>query len=82
MTDAYMGTDSMTRRVESVIDCISLSGKLASLVHFGNPLAVKRLRPVDRVILGYNAPDAQRYAFEVLSGKIEPKGKNPFPKFF
>ncbi len=81
-TAPYMGTDSMTRRVESVIDCINISGKLSALVHFGSPLAVKRLHPIDRVILGYNAPDAQRYAFEVLSGKIEAKGKNPFPNLY
>lgn len=74
----YMGSDSLTRRIETVINALSLPGKLKALVHFGNPLAVRYLWPIPRTIFGYNAPASQEYAFEVLSGKYPAKGKNPY----
>ena len=79
-TGAYMGTDCLTRRAESVINALALSGKLSTVVHFGNPLALENIYHVPRRIFGYLAPEAQIYAFDVLCGKIEAKGKNPFPK--
>ncbi len=78
-TGAYLGTDGLTRRVESVIEALSIPKKLSALVHFGNPLATRPLSALPRVIYGYTAPAAQRYAFEVLAGRIEARGKNPFP---
>ena len=74
----YMGSDSLTRRIETVINALSLPGKLKALVHFGNPLAVRYLWPISRMIFGYNAPASQKYAFEVLAGKYPAKGKNPY----
>ena len=78
ITSAYLGTDCMTRRTEALINALSTSGKVKALVHFGNPYAVLPVDHLPRVILGYTAPKSQDYAFEVLSGKIEAKGKLPF----
>ena len=79
-TNAYTGTDGLTRRIEAVITCLSLSGKVEAIVHFGNPLALANIPKLPRRIFGYMAPQSQQYAFEVLAGKIEAKGKNPFPR--
>ena len=81
-TGAYLGTDGLTRRVESVIEALAIPKKLSALVHFGNPLAVARFADLPRRVLGYTAPAAQRYAFEALAGKIPACGKNPFPRLF
>lgn len=78
ITSAYLGTDCMTRRTEALINALSLSGKVKALVHFGNPYAVLPINHLPRVILGYTAPKSHDYAIEVLSGKIEAKGKLPF----
>lgn len=77
-TSAYLGTDCMTRRTEALINALNTSGKVKALVHFGNPYAVKPINHIPRVLLGYTAPESQGYAIEVLSGKIEAKGKLPF----
>ena len=77
-TSAYLGTDCLTRRTEALINALNTSGKVKALVHFGNPYAVKPINHIPRVLLGYNAPESQNYAFEVLSGKIDAKGKLPF----
>lgn len=77
-TLAYLGTDCLTRRVESVIDCINLSDKLAAVVHFGNPFALQHLLHVPRKIFGYDMPESQPCTIDVLAGKLPAKGKLPF----
>lgn len=77
-TQAYLGTDCLTRRTEALIDCVNLNGKLAAVVHFGNPFALQPLAHVPRKIFGYTMTAAQPYAIEVLSGKIKAKGTLPF----
>lgn len=81
-TGAYVGTDCLTRRMEALIEAVDISGKLEALVHFGNPLALNTVRKPDRVILGYNAPDSQKYAIMALAGEIEAKGKNPYARLY
>ena len=77
-TGAYLGTDGLTRRVESVINALVHSGKLETVVHFGNPYALKTVEHIPRKIFGYMIPDSQEYALDVLAGKMEAKGKLPF----
>ena len=77
-TRPYLGTDCLTRRTESVINALTLSGKVSAVVHFGNPRAMKELNHTPRKIFGYMMPQSQEYAIEVLSGKIPAKGTLPF----
>ena len=81
-TAPYMGTDCLTRRMEALIDALSMPGKLQTLVHFGNPLATKTLKPIPRKIFGYSATASQAHAFEVLAGKYPAKGKNPYARLY
>ena len=77
-TGAYLGTDGLTRRVESVINALAHSGKLETVVHFGNPYALKTVEHIPRKIFGYMIPESQEYALDVLAGKLEARGKLPF----
>ncbi|MBR5868890.1 MAG: hypothetical protein IKZ21_05540 [Clostridia bacterium] len=77
-TAPYLGTDCLTRRTESVINALAISGKLKAVVHFGNPYALKTLYHVPRKIFGYMIPDSQKFAMDVLAGKLEAKGTLPF----
>lgn len=77
-TEAYLGTDSLTRRTESVLNALIHSGKVSAIVHFGNPFALKNLFPTRRKIFGYHIPESQVYAIDVLKGNIEAKGTLPF----
>ncbi len=82
---AYQGTNCLTRRMESVITSLAIPKKICAIVHFGNPLALSNIDRIDNIprkIFGYCAPQSQKYAFDVLSGKIEAKGKIPFPDLF
>ena len=77
-TSAYLGTDGLTRRTESVINALAHSEKISAVVHFGNPYALKYLLPVPRKIYGFMVPDAQLYAIDILKGTIEAKGTMPY----
>jgi beta-glucosidase-like glycosyl hydrolase len=77
-TVAYLGTDCMTRRAESVINSLALAGKLAAIVHFGNPFALEPLYHIPRKIFGYTMPDSQLYAIDVLKGNCAANGNLPF----
>ena len=81
-TAAYMGTDGLTRRTESVINALAHSQKLAAIVHFGNPFALSGLDHIPRKLFGYMIPESQKFAIDVLAGKIEAKGKLPFKVHF
>ena len=77
----YLGSDCMTRRMESVITALAMPKKLSALVHFGNPLAIENIEALEnipRIIYGYKSPNSQVYAFDVLAGKIEAKGTMPY----
>ena len=77
----YLGSDCMTRRMESVITALALPKKICALVHFGNPLALELIEGIEnvpRILYGYKSPNSQIYAFDVLAGKIEAKGTMPY----
>ena len=76
-TQAYLGTDGMTRRAEVVINCINMAGKLEGVVHFGNPFALEPLMHVKRKLFGYNMPGAQECAIDALAGKQDAPGSLP-----
>ena len=77
-TNCYLGTDCMTRRIEALINCLIHSEKVSAVVHFGNPFALVPLLHVKRKLFGYKVTESQKYAIEVLSGKLEAKGKLPY----
>ena len=77
-TEAYLGTDCLTRRTEAVLNALIHSGKVEAVVHFGNPYALKNLLPVKRKIFGYQIQQSQEYAIDVLKGTLKAKGKLPY----
>ena len=82
VTQPYLGTDGLTRRTEAVINCLAQSGKVSTVVHFGNPYALQTLTHIPRKIFGYTIPDSQLHAIDVLAGKLEAKGTLPFHVMF
>ncbi len=77
-TAAYLGTDSLTRRTEAVANSLINSKKVSTVLHFGNPYALKNLFHVKRVLFGYHIPESQQHAIDVLKGTVKAKGTLPF----
>ena len=78
----YQGSDALTRRFESVINCLVHSGKTDTVVHFGNPFAVNNLMHIKRKLFGFKIKESQKHCIEALAGKFEPTGKMPFKAEF
>ena len=74
----YLGVDELTKRTESIMNALLHSNKLSTVVHFGNPFALKNVLHIPRKVFGYMIPDSQEYAIDVLKGNIEAKGKLPY----
>lgn len=77
-TRPFLGTDCLTRRVESVINALIHSKKVSAVLHFGNPFALQPIRHVSRRLFGYMMPQSQLHAIEVLAGKLPARGKLPY----
>jgi len=77
-TRPYLGTDTLTRRVEAVINALITSGKVSAVLHFGNPFAMRNIDHVPRRLFGYIMPQSQLHAIEVLAGKLPANGKLPY----
>ena len=72
---AYMGPEHFTHRVVSLVDAMQHTGRIGTLVHFGNPKVVEELAHIPRRIFAGRAEGSTYAAFEVLAGEREAKGK-------
>jgi hypothetical protein len=55
-----------------------MADRLSTIVHFGNPFALKPLKHVSRKLFGYMMPQSQLHAIEVLAGKLPAPGTLPY----
>ncbi len=65
---AYVGREHITRRAETLIEAVSINGKLSTLVHFGNPTILGNLPHIGRVIFGGVSEKGVEASIEVLAG--------------
>lgn len=77
-TTSYLGTDCLTKRTEVVLNCLIHSQKVSTIVHFGNPHALKTISHVPRRLFGYMMTDTQVHIVDVLKGTLEAKGVLPY----
>ncbi len=73
-TMAYVGPDCLTSRILAVMDALILSGKLTTVVHFGNPAVLEPLNHVPRVLIGILADENVESAINVLAGDYPANG--------
>lgn len=71
---AYTGAEHFTHRVVSLVEAMQHTGRISSLVHFGNPTIIGELPHIPRCILGGTAFASTMACLEVLAGKREAKG--------
>ncbi len=75
---AYVGREHLTRRAETLIEAVSLNGKLSTLVHFGNPTILGNLPHIGRIIFGGVSEKGVEASVEVLAGVREATGVPTF----
>ena len=71
---AYTGPEHITRRAECLINAAGSTGKVAALIHFGNPCVLKNLPHIPRVIIGGLSERGNLGCIDVLAGEVEATG--------
>ncbi len=71
---AYTGKEHLTRRIESLIEAMQLTGRISTLIHLGNALVLKNLPHIPRCIFGGHSADSVDATLEVLAGEYPANG--------
>jgi len=72
---AYAGSDHLTHRIVALINAMLNSGRVSTLLHFGNPYPLYEISHVERLLIGGISADSIDVALEILAGEREAKGK-------
>jgi len=72
---AYIGKESFTSRIISMVDALQVTKKVSTVMHFGNPYTLEDLVHIPRIIVGCCSAKSIDAAFNVLTGKYPAKGK-------
>lgn len=71
---AFVGTDHLTHRIVTLINALQMSGRISTVVHFGNPFVLEELLHIPRIIIGGVSIDSTYAALDVLVGDYPAKG--------
>lgn len=71
---AYAGSDHLTHRIVALINALQISGKISTVVHFGNPYPLEELSHIGRILVGGVSTDSINAALDVLAGEYPAKG--------
>ncbi len=70
----YIGRECLTSRVVSAMEAMQTTGRISTVVHFGNPYVLEELPHFSRVIIGTASTGNIESALDVLAGEYPAKG--------
>ena len=70
----YVGRECLTSRIISLMDAMQVSGRISTILHFGNPYIMEDVPHVPRVLIGTISAAGVEAALDVLAGEREAKG--------
>jgi hypothetical protein len=71
---AYTGEERYTHRVVSLLDALQYTGRVSTLLHFGNPVIIEELPHIPRIILAGASENGIEAGLDVLAGKLSARG--------
>ena len=75
---AGTGPEHLTRRVESLISSLQVTGRVTTLIHHGNPHVLENLPHIGRCIFGGHSAESIDTCIEVLAGEYSANGVPTF----
>jgi len=75
---AFIGLEKFTPRIISLIEALQMTGRISTLVHFGNPFLLEDLPHVPRVLVGCCSRQSVENTLDILAGRLALKGKAPY----
>ena len=71
---AYVGKERLTHRFVTLIEAMQITGRVSTIVHFGNALVLEELPHIPRYIIGANSKASVHACLDVLAGNYPAKG--------
>lgn len=71
---AYLGIERFTPRIPSLFHALQASGRVSTVLHFGNPYLLEELPHVPRIIIGTHSAMGVEAGLDVLAGLYPAKG--------
>ena len=71
---AYLGIERFTPRIPSLFHALQASGRVSTVLHFGNPYLLEDLPHVPRIIIGTHSAMGVEAGLNVLAGLYPAKG--------
>ena len=71
---AYIGRECLTSRIVSIIEALQITGRVSTLLHFGNPYVLEELPHIPRIIVGCLSKENVNSAIDVMAGLYPAKG--------
>lgn len=73
-TRCYAGRECLTPRIVSMMEAMQVSGRISTLLHFGNPYVAEDVPHVSRVIIGSPSAMSVEAGLDVLAGEKKAAG--------
>ena len=70
----YVGRECLTSRIISLMEAMQVSGRISTILHFGNPYILEDVPHIPRVLIGTTSAAGVDAALEVQAGKRDAKG--------
>lgn len=74
----YVGKESITSRVVSLMEALQYTNRVSALMHFGNPCVLEALPHIPRVLIGGIVKETVDATIDILAGEYEAKGVKTF----
>jgi len=77
-SEAFIGKECLTRRTVDIMDALQSANRIAAHLHFGNPFVATDAPYIPRVLLGLGSEECVMYTLDILAGKAELLGTQPY----
>ena len=80
-TQCFIGKECLTRRTVDLMDALQSTDRIVAHLHFGNPFVATDAPFVPRVLLGWNSSACIDNTLDILAGKAEALGTQPYADY-
>ena len=80
-TQCFIGKECLTRRMVDLMDALQSTDRIVAHLHFGNPYVATDAPFIPRVLLGWNSGTCINNTLDILAGKAEAVGVQPYAKY-
>ena len=77
-SQCFIGKECLTRRTVDLMDALQSTDRIVAHLHFGNPFVATDAPFVPRVLLGWNSSACIDNTLDILAGKAEAVGTQPY----